>query len=198
MPKLGMEKVRKEQVIEAAKNCIIKKGISNLSMKDIAAEAKISTGIIYHYFKNKEDVLLQVLKESFRQSHELVLNTLEPLQTPSEKLISHLKNINSVPKENPDFYVLFLNYLGEANHHSEIRKILIKFLRNLKKYSDNYLDEDFIEGNETVKNFSTIIYALGLGLGIMWAMDDQLYDIDEMEQSLTDLFSNYIDKEKGR
>jgi AcrR family transcriptional regulator len=85
MPKLEMEDIRKEQVIEAAKNCIISKGLSNLSMKDISEEASVSTGIIYHYFKSKEDLLMQVLKTSFRQSHEKVMETVEPLQKPEEK-----------------------------------------------------------------------------------------------------------------
>lgn len=192
-----MEEIRKEQVIQAAKTCIVEKGISNMSIKDIAGEAKVSTGIIYHYFKNKEDVLLQVLKESFRKSHEQVMETVEPLKTPFEKLTRHLENINRVPKENADFYRVLLNYLGEATHHPEIRKIVVKFFNNLKAYTEEYLLTNS-EADERFKNIPVLIYALGLGLGIMWTMDDQLYDIDEMEHSLQELIMNYINLEKGR
>lgn len=189
MPKIGMEEIRKEQVLQAAKNCIIQNGVSNLSMKAIASEAGVSTGIIYHYFKNKEDLLLQVLKETFRQSHEQVLQTVEPLKTPSEKLVRHLENINAVPRENPDFYPLFLNYLGEANHHPEIRKLVSKFFKNLKSYTDDYLKDSRLQAN----NFSTMMYALGLGLGIMWTIDNNQYDIEEMEVSIKNLFAKSIE-----
>ncbi len=186
-----MEEIRKEQVIQAAKTCIVEKGISNLSMKDIAAEANVSTGIIYHYFKNKEDVLLQVLKESFRKSHEQVMETVEPLKTSSEKLMRHLENIHRVPKDNPDFYRIFLNYLGEAAHHPEIRKIVVKFFRNLKAYTEGYLLTN-AKDDGRLKAASILIYALGLGLGIMWTMDNDFYDLDEMEHRFKELITSYI------
>lgn len=184
MPKVGMEEIRKSQVLSAAKKCIINNGISNLSMKAIATEAGISTGIIYHYFKNKEDLLLQVLKDTFRSSHEQVLQTVEPLTDPKEKLLTHLVNINSVPKDNPDFYPLFLNYLGEANHHPEIQRIVVKFFNNLKAYMDGYLKDSELE----INHLSAIIYAIGLGLGIMWTMDNGQFEMEEMEKSLKKLF----------
>ncbi|WP_240684152.1 TetR/AcrR family transcriptional regulator [Bacillus infantis] len=192
MPKVGMEELRKEQIIAGTKSCIIKKGISHLSMKDIAAEADISTGIIYHYFKNKEELLLQVLKDSFRKSHEEVIQTVEPLQSPQEKLLRHIENINAVPKDNADFYPIFLNFLGEAVHNPDIRGIVIKFLRNLKSYIDGYYPVDgTAEEPGRLKNLPVIVYALGLGLGIMWTMDKELYDIDDMEASLKDLILSF-------
>jgi len=192
-----MEDIRKEQVIRAATNCIIEKGLSNLSMKDIATEANVSAGVIYHYFKNKEDVLLQVLKESFRQSHELVIEKVEPLQTASEKLTKHIENINAVPRDNPEFYPILMNYLGEAKNNPEIRKIIVKFFNNLKSYTNQYVASLPLE-DKRKKNLAVMTYALGLGLGIMWTIDNQLYEIDEMDQSLKDLFSTFIDIEQGR
>ncbi|WP_284035394.1 MULTISPECIES: TetR/AcrR family transcriptional regulator [Neobacillus] len=196
MPKVGMEDIRKEQVIEAAKNCIISKGLSNLSMKDIAEEAGISTGIIYHYYKSKEDLLMQVLKVSFRRSHEKVMETVEPLQNPEDKLMKHLENINVVSKENPEYMAVFLNYLGEANHNPQIREIINKFFRNLVEYTRNYLGDVSKEGTQ-LKNLPVMIIAMGIGLGTMWSMNNQLYDMDEMELNFKDLISSYLNARKG-
>jgi AcrR family transcriptional regulator len=191
MPKLGMEDIRKEQVIKAAKSCIVNQGISNLSMKKLAEEAGVSTGIIYHYFKNKEDVLLQVLKESFRRSHEKVLETVNPIKNPADKLTRHLENINTVPRDNSDFYVVLLNFLGEATYNQEIRKIVAKFFKNLKVYIEQYMETERYD-----KNLPVMIYALGMGLGIMWTVDQHLFDIDEMEKSIKKLFLGYMNEEK--
>ncbi|WP_423802535.1 TetR/AcrR family transcriptional regulator [Neobacillus sp. SAB-20_R2A] len=196
MPKVGMEDIRKEQVIEAAKNCIISKGLSNLSMKDIAEEAGISTGIIYHYFKSKEDLLMQVLKVSFRRSHEKVMETVEPLQNPEDKLMKHLENINVVSKENPEYMAVFLNYLGEANHNPQIRKIINKFFNNLVDYTQQYLGDVSIKGTQ-LKNLPVMIIAMGIGLGTMWTMNNQLYDMDEMELNFKDLISSYLNGRVG-
>lgn len=189
--KQNIELTRKEQVLNGAKSCIVKNGLSNISIKDVAEESQVSTGIIYYYFKNKEDVLLQVLKESFRQSHEKVMETVEPLKTSSEKLKKHLENINSVPKDNFEFYPILLNYLGEATHNDEVKKIVNKFFKNLNNYTEEYLYENIKDQSE-VKKLSVMIYALGLGLGIMWSMDNKLYDLDEMDQSVKNLIFSYV------
>ena len=191
MPKLGMKELRKEQVITAAKNRIVRNGLSNLSLKNIAEEAGVSTGIIYHYFDNKEDVLLQVLKESFRQSHLKVMETVEPLPTAKEKLPKHLENINAVPKENPEFYLILMDYLGEANHNKKIREIISRFFSNLKSYIEEYLGEG---RQEDLGNLPVMIYALGLGLGLMWTIDEDLYDIDRMEKDFKRLVMGYLEK----
>nr|WP_213141223.1 TetR/AcrR family transcriptional regulator [Neobacillus citreus] len=191
-----MEDIRKEQVIVAAKNCIISKGLSNLSMKDIAEEAGISTGIIYHYFKSKEDLLMQVLKVSFRRSHEKVMETVEPLQNPEDKLMKHLENINVVSKENPEYMAVFLNYLGEANHNPQIRKIINKFFNNLVDYTQQYLGDVSNKGTQ-LKNLPVMIIAMGIGLGTMWTMNNQLYDMDEMELNFKDLISSYLNGRVG-
>ncbi|WP_051074276.1 TetR/AcrR family transcriptional regulator [Effusibacillus pohliae] len=196
MPKIGMEPIRKEQVIEATKRCIVRKGLANLSIKDIAAAAGVSTGIIYHYFENKEDVLLQVLKESFRTSHEKVMQTVEPLPNPVDKFFAHLENINAVPKDNPEFYIVLLNYLGQSTHNPQIRKIVTKFFYNLRSYTENYLRIK-TEADPTaachLKNLPVILYALGLGLGIMWTLDNDFYDIEEMGESLKEWLAKYLD-----
>ncbi|MCM3766061.1 TetR/AcrR family transcriptional regulator [Neobacillus niacini] len=198
MPKVGMEDIRKGQVIEAAINAIVSKGLSNLSMKDIAAHAGVSTGIIYHYYESKEDLLMQVLKASFRQSHEKVMETVEPIEPSLEKLLKHLENINLVPKDNPEYMAVFLNYLGEANHNPKIRDMINKLFKNLTNYIGQYLGDVSTDG-QPLKNLPIMIIALGFGLGIMWTLNDQLYDINEMDQSLKKLITNYLaDKNGGK
>ena len=187
-----MEEIRKEQIIEATERCIIEKGFSNLSVKDIASEAEVSTGIIYHYFKNKEDLLLQVIKESFRKSHERVMETVEPLKSNREKLFKHIENINAVPSDNPDFYAVLLNYLGQAGNNAEINKIIAKFLRNLRSYVDRYLTAGVAEGvfkPEQAKHLSAMVIGLGMGLGIQWTIDPESYNIDEIGNSFKELIS---------
>jgi AcrR family transcriptional regulator len=143
-------------------------------MKDIAAEAGVSTGVIYHYFKNKEDLLLEVLKESFRRSHQQVMETVEPLTSPKDKLERHMDEIHRVPMDNPEFLRVLVNYLGEAKYHAEIEHILVKFFRNLRSYIDRYLQDGVGRGEvhgERIRHVSTVVYSFGLGLGLMGLLD---------------------------
>ncbi|AET68483.1 transcriptional regulator [Desulfosporosinus orientis DSM 765] len=195
MPKLGMEEIRKDQVIKATERCIVEKGYSNMSVKDISAMAKVSTGIIYHYFKNKEDLLLQVLKESFRKSHEQVMETVEPLRTFDEKLMKHIENINRVPVDNPDFYAVMLNFLGQTINNPEINGIIAKFFGNLRSYISQYIQDGIEVGRlqpEKAKHLSALTVALGMGIGMQWIVDPESFDIVDIEESYKEMIESYI------
>ncbi|HEV7236272.1 MAG TPA: helix-turn-helix domain-containing protein, partial [Ktedonobacteraceae bacterium] len=54
---------RREQIIDAAMRVFAQKGFAKATNKDIAREAGITAGLIYHYFKSKEDLLKVVIEE---------------------------------------------------------------------------------------------------------------------------------------
>jgi AcrR family transcriptional regulator len=51
----------KEKLLKAALSMYEKKGYHKTTVDDIAAEAGVSTGIAYRYFRNKKDILLSVI-----------------------------------------------------------------------------------------------------------------------------------------
>lgn len=58
----------KERILQAAQRVMIKNGINGATMRGIAQEAGLSTGAIYHYYKNKEEVLYDVMDKSLSES----------------------------------------------------------------------------------------------------------------------------------
>jgi len=48
---------RREQIMEAAMRVFAQKGYMRATNKDVAQEAGITTGLIYHYFDSKEALL---------------------------------------------------------------------------------------------------------------------------------------------
>lgn len=66
MPKVADTylEARRQQVIDAAIKCFARKGLHDTTMKDIAQEAGVSYGIVYHYFRNKEDIINATWQES--------------------------------------------------------------------------------------------------------------------------------------
>lgn len=195
MPKVGMEGIRKEQVIQATETCIIEKGLMRMSVKDIASEANLSTGMIYHYFENKEDVLLNVLKASFRKSHEQVVQDVNSMNTAREKLVSHISHINKVPMDNPNFYTVLLNYLGEARYNQDIREMIALFFKNLRSYVSDYLQDGVKEGwiaPQQVEGVSAAVIGLGLGLGIQWTIEPSEFSIEGLGEMYQDILLSFL------
>lgn len=66
-----MTKKGKARIIEAARRAISKNGINGATVRGIAEEANISTGAIYHYYSNKEEILYDVMDESLSVSAQI-------------------------------------------------------------------------------------------------------------------------------
>ncbi|MFI0482002.1 TetR/AcrR family transcriptional regulator [Actinomadura sp. 9N215] len=59
MPRVSEEHLerRRRQILDAARTCFIRKGIHATSMQDIFAEAGLSAGAVYRYYKSKNEII---------------------------------------------------------------------------------------------------------------------------------------------
>lgn len=81
------EKETKKLLIKSAKSEFMKKGFEKASLRTICKNAGVTTGALYFFFNNKEDLfsaiveepynlLMQTLLEHFRDEHETVFSQL--------------------------------------------------------------------------------------------------------------------------
>ena len=61
----------KTQIKQAAIRQIEKFGIDKTSMRSIAAEANMTTGAIYYYYKNKQDLFDEIVTDSIHFAHRI-------------------------------------------------------------------------------------------------------------------------------
>jgi AcrR family transcriptional regulator len=195
MSKNILEEIRKEQVINATKKLIIDKGYSNFSMKDVAAEMDMSTGLIYHYFENKDDLLLQVLKHSFREPRQRALDSVEPLPDFFDKISTYIDNMNEVPRNNPEFYIILLNYLGQVLYAPDTDQLLSKFLGNLRMFIDQILD--FGQGQDIIsehhrEGLSELLIAASMGIAFQHIVDPQGFQLDKALNKHKEMVMHYL------
>ena len=70
MPKIGMEPIRRTQIIKAVIASIAKGGLEALTIGMVAKKANVSKGVVNYYFSGKRDLLLQsfhAFLESYNQ-----------------------------------------------------------------------------------------------------------------------------------
>jgi AcrR family transcriptional regulator len=77
---------RRQQISDAAMRLFAKNGYHNTTVRDIARLSKISTGSIYDYIKNKEDILFLVSKNFFDNLQREVEKAVKGLDDPLMKL----------------------------------------------------------------------------------------------------------------
>jgi AcrR family transcriptional regulator len=66
MPKLKPEEVelRRQEIIEAARNCFLRNGFHQTTTDEICHEAAITPGGLYHYFDSKDDIISAVIRDT--------------------------------------------------------------------------------------------------------------------------------------
>jgi AcrR family transcriptional regulator len=69
VPKLRDETyaARRRHILDAARACFARRGFHAASMLDLQAEAGVSAGAIYVYFKGKHDIVLAIAEENIEQ-----------------------------------------------------------------------------------------------------------------------------------
>lgn len=196
-PKIGMEPIRRHQIIKAAKQCIVQKGLANFSIKDIAKEANLSTGVIYHYFENKDDLLADVLKDAFFETEKLVQENVSKAVDFQGKMNAYLETVAKVPEQNPDFYLILLNYLALAPYNDKLQNMINRFFENLGLFIDGILELGFEEGK--VKNvqkgtFAKLILSQAMGLAFYYLITGHVnISKQKLDEDFIGIFKKYIE-----
>lgn len=69
MPKVSVEHraARRQQILEAARTCFLRNGFHATSMQDVFAEAGLSAGAVYLYFRGKDEIVRAIALEAITE-----------------------------------------------------------------------------------------------------------------------------------
>ena len=91
---------KKEKIIKAGFELICKKGYYNTNTAEIAKSAGVSTGIVYQYFKDKHDILIEGIKRYSSDIFYPMLNVTSNIKIDKNNLDTILRNMINTFIEN--------------------------------------------------------------------------------------------------
>ncbi len=145
-----------KKLVQTARNLFYHKGYSETSIRDIGKKANISSSIIYHYFKNKEEILFDIIykaeQDLIKMLEEIEDKHSDPLECLQEMLSEHMAKFG----HKTDAKIVVSDHHGLSKKHSKVsveaqRKIYEIYKNKLKKISNIELLKDL---DETVIAFS--------------------------------------------
>ncbi|MCS7458882.1 TetR/AcrR family transcriptional regulator [Paenibacillus doosanensis] len=114
---------RREQIMRAAMKVFAHKGSAGTKMSMIAAEARISHGLLYHYFKSK-DALFNALVREAMEGAALELGKINHLQgSPLEKIRALTE---AILDEGGSSYFMFIHQARTSDGVPEEAKRLLE------------------------------------------------------------------------
>ncbi|MDC7684204.1 TetR/AcrR family transcriptional regulator [Asticcacaulis sp. BYS171W] len=115
---------RQQQILDATLRCVRRSGFHGASMSEIAAEAKMSVGVIYRYFENKEAIVEAIVANDLA---EMRAKFAEWDETPDDRLLDTLLDTIDFAldhKYGPDNSALALEVLAEAARNPRVAAIV--------------------------------------------------------------------------
>lgn len=140
---------KKNLLEDAAVKVFAKKGFSDSTIKDIAKEANVTSGLLYHYFNNKEEILWSTLQRySLNNQIKEILTDSNQHSTIEDTLYKLVKSIFIFLREKSEFVSMFL---GESQRNDKIKQNLSMLIDNATNEITDYILNSYNKDKDYVK-----------------------------------------------
>jgi len=131
------EDCRREQILDAACHIALRDSLAGLSSRAVAAEAGISNGLLFFYFRNRQELLLALLDWLLAKTilRRAVDRTSQSGNAPFQLASEVRQAIEKLPADRK-WIELFFDYWFMASRDNAIRR---RIRAALKRYRDSYL-----------------------------------------------------------
>jgi AcrR family transcriptional regulator len=184
--KVQFEEIRqksRENIENIALELFALKGYHATSVSQIAEKAGISKGLLYNYFKSKEQLLDSIIMKVYDELMRIVqmagnLPAEEQIEQMIIRTIDHLK-------KNITFWKLYLFLV----HQSDVHKKLSELYEKMRDDYMNYVVKLFKEmGSENPAMEALMLGTMFDGVGLNYVTAPDGYPIDEMSDYLIEFF----------
>lgn len=198
-PKIGVADARREQVMQAALQRLVESGYCALSVREVAKAAGVSTGVLYHYFQNKDDIVIHSLAAAFTDTDRELRERVDQSPRGMDRLQAYLRLAAALGRTDPTTVQVLMNAFGQANYSPAIGSRLARLFASFRSYANRTLTEALQEEGVELdpqrrQNLAAIIVGVGIGLSLQWAIDPGAVDPDGCGLELERLFGTGLEQ----
>ena len=131
MPRIGMKKLRRKAIIDAAILTIGERGSLEVTMSEIAGRAGVSPALAHHYFGAKEELLQATMRQLLTDLGHDCVRALAAAVTPRERVSAVIAVNFSAAQFRQEIVHAWLAFYVEAQKSSLSRRLLRVYARRL-------------------------------------------------------------------
>jgi AcrR family transcriptional regulator len=189
--------VRKQQIIEAARKLIIKRGSEHLTVRSIAKEVNITEAAIYRHFKSKREILSflmsQISETMLEEINRTSVGQAAPVKAIEEILKYHLSEIEQ--RRGMSFQVIaeILSF-GDKKLNTEVYESINRYLDRLKALLSEAARSGGVRENLDLDASALLCFGALQGLVNVWALSNYSFDLVEKYNSVWEVLHHAIAK----
>ena len=112
---------RREAVLQATLNLVTERGLYDTPMSEIAREARVAAGTIYHYFDSKHKLILDLYSEAKVKMGEALMEKYDGRAPYQTQFAQFWKNLFTFFIKNPTLF-MFLEQFDNSPYYNKIAK----------------------------------------------------------------------------
>ena len=135
-----MRKNSREKILETARLLFPKYGFNGISIRAIAAKARLTTGAVYFHFHNKKDIYKAICLEAIDLLVSKFRRRMAERETPNQKLISTYDTYIEFFSEHRDYYNILMEVKADYDSTGDDVQVVVKRFKEVI-----YMSEDPIQ-----------------------------------------------------
>lgn len=181
--------VKKDKVIEAAIKVVSEKSVEEATVREIAERAGVTTGTIYHYYKNKEELLYDVINHSVHFIYKIT-EVKEVKTKTQEELEAQIKNevAQRLSKiEEQKLHIMLMSDILSKNGDMK-EKSKTNYENIIKKSAELYYSSYGVENEKLRRSVISILIAALDGV----AIQQSLGVLPEEQENFIKIFNDFF------
>jgi AcrR family transcriptional regulator len=110
---------RREQILKGALKIFARKGLAAARISDIAAAADLSYGLVYHYFRDKEELFVELVQRAVGGGVKVTQAALDAEGEPMERLHALCEEMVEGIRDDPEYLLLVI----QATTQESLREV---------------------------------------------------------------------------
>jgi AcrR family transcriptional regulator len=170
-------------LLNAAEKAFALKGFAAATIADIAKEAKVAEGTIYEYFKNKNDLLMSIPKDRFKQ-HQERLQELFIIKSTPRKLRRFMRYHFMLYQTQPDFLRVFLFniQMNPDFYKSESYEEFQQYIQIVDQILTEGMQEGSFYQDCDIEVFKSLFFGGFNHVTLRWYVSKTKMELSKMEQ----------------
>ncbi len=181
---------KKKQLLDAALHVFATQGFEKASMREIAANAGLTTGAIYYHYKNKDDLYYDAVKESAYFVHKLSEKDKDSKVKSNQEMFEEISNNvrNRMSKEIEQRLLILLTAYAITKGGRIKEKYKLDYNEIIDKVAKLYFYAFGVENEACQRRIAAILVAALDGVALQYSLG--VLDINDEE--FKDTFVNFF------
>ena len=179
-----IRETRKRQIMDVALQMFAESGYDSTSISTIATKAGISKGLLYNYFRSKEDLMIQITEKGFVDMLSSFDLNKDGVLT-SEEFIYFINKVFDLMESKLTFYKLYFSLILQPSvwklFEVKFAEVIVPMMKTLTEYYRS-------KGSTDPEAEALMVGSLMDGIGLNYIFNPELYPLERIKKMIIERF----------